>query len=168
MASLNKIILEEDYAVMLVDRKGKTLRVKIDIEDINKIVPYMPFHAIEDKTLQDVGYYMCHRFTKRTGRRCVKLHRLIMDCPNDMEVDHINHDTLDNRKSNLRVCSRFENQQNLRSCRSGIVGVHQRARGNWVASISKNGIRYTKEFKNKTDAIRYREMMFEKLYKGGD
>ena len=33
---------------------------------------------------------------------------------------------------------------------------------------SLNGTKYTKEFKNKTDAIRYREMMFEKLYKGGD
>ena len=168
MGSLNRIILEENYAVMLVNRKDKTLRVKIDIEDIEKIIPYMPFHAIEDKTLHSVGYYMCHRYTKGTGKKCVKLHRLIMNCPEGMEIDHINHDTLDNRKSNLRVCSRFENQQNLRSCKSGTVGVHQRKRGNWVGSISKDGKRYSKEFKTKAEALSYREEMYSKLYKGGD
>ena len=61
-----------------------------------------------------------------------------MNCPRDKVIDHINHDTLDNRKSNLRICTHFENQQNLRSNKSGIVGVHKRARGSWVGKISKN------------------------------
>lgn len=39
----------------------------------------------------------------------IQLHRLVSGCPPDMVVDHINFDTLDNRKCNLRVCSRAEN-----------------------------------------------------------
>ena len=40
------------------------------------------------------------------------LHRLIMNCPKDKIVDHINHNTLDNRKINLRICTRAENSYN--------------------------------------------------------
>ncbi|NHZ85778.1 MAG: hypothetical protein GWP19_07845, partial [Planctomycetia bacterium] len=41
------------------------------------------------------------------------LHRLIMNCPNDKEIDHINNDSLDNQKLNLRICTHKENMQNV-------------------------------------------------------
>lgn len=40
------------------------------------------------------------------------LHRLIMDAPKGKVVDHLNHNTLDCRKSNLRVVTQTENCQN--------------------------------------------------------
>lgn len=47
-----------------------------------------------------------------------RLHRFIMNCPKGMVVDHINHDTLDNRKSNLRVCTQQQNLMNMK-CKGG-------------------------------------------------
>lgn len=38
-----------------------------------------------------------------------KLHRIIMDAPDGKDVDHINGNTLDNRKSNLRILSHGDN-----------------------------------------------------------
>ena len=42
----------------------------------------------------------------------VKLHRAIMKAPKDMVVDHINHNGLDNRRQNLRLCTTAENVRN--------------------------------------------------------
>lgn len=41
------------------------------------------------------------------------LHRVIMgDIPAGMEIDHINRNTLDNRRDNLRIVTRSQNLQN--------------------------------------------------------
>ena len=56
------------------------------------------------------------------------MHRVIMDAPKGMDVDHINGDRLDNRKVNLRIATRSQNSQNkkLRSDSStGYKGVYE-------------------------------------------
>ena len=53
----------------------------------------------------------CYVNTHISGRT-VYLHRLIMNAPEGMEVDHISRDTLDNRRCNLRVVTHHQNLQN--------------------------------------------------------
>ncbi len=47
-------------------------------------------------------------------KRLMSMHRLIMSAPEEMQIDHINHNGLDNRKQNLRICTRSQNQANRR------------------------------------------------------
>ena len=66
----------------------------------------------------------------------ILLHRYIMNCPDDKVVDHINHNKLDNRRCNLRICSRQENSCNLVPTKNR--GVVQLANGKFKASITHN------------------------------
>lgn len=84
--------------------------------------------------------------TKPARRRAIRMHVEIMNPPAGMLVDHINGDTLDNRRCNLRVCTKGQNQMNMRRNSrntSGYRGVHWHAlRGKWVAMIKVNGERH--------------------------
>jgi len=56
----------------------------------------------------------------------VLMHRLIMNCPAGLVVDHIDHNTLNNQKCNLRICTLAENTRNSRkskTCSTGFKGV---------------------------------------------
>lgn len=57
------------------------------------------------------GVYACRFTSAKNGRkkRKVYMHRFIMDCNNGLQVDHINDDTLDNRRSNLQVLTQQGN-----------------------------------------------------------
>lgn len=57
----------------------------------------------------------------------MKMHRLIMNAPDGLQVDHRNHNGLDNRRENLRICTNTENSRNRRIRRdntTGFKGVH--------------------------------------------
>ena len=75
----------------------------------------------------------------------IKLHRYIMNINNsNLVVDHINRNPLDNRKSNLRICSYQENSFN-KSIRvdntSGIPGVSfHKINKKWRAKIKYNNL----------------------------
>ena len=53
-------------------------------------------------------------------RKNIYMHRFIMGVEDSkVHVDHINHDTLDNRKSNLRLCTHVENMRNRKIQKGG-------------------------------------------------
>ena len=74
----------------------------------------------------------------------ILMHRLILDAPEDMEVDHIDGNGLNNRRSNLRLATKSQNAINRRVNRpnksSRFRGVcWNRKSERWQASIRTKG-----------------------------
>lgn len=87
----------------------------------------------------------------------ILLHRLVMDAPKDVEVDHINRNKLDNRKTNLRFANRPTQGRNLPvQGHSRFPGVYyDKANSKWVSQIRSDGRRRTLgRFVDEKDAAR--------------
>lgn len=65
----------------------------------------------------------------------VPLHRLLMDTPSDMVVDHIDGDGLNNRRVNLRNCTSKQNMGNRLRARLGMMGHIPTGRKKYRATI---------------------------------
>ncbi len=91
--------------------------------------------------------------------RACRMSRQIMSCPQGLQVDHINHNTLDNRRCNLRICTRTENKRNgkiRKDNTSGYKGVREHKHNKkWEASIRFNNRRiYLGRFDSKIEAAK--------------
>jgi hypothetical protein len=75
----------------------------------------------------------------------VLFHRLLVAAPRGLEVDHINGNGLDNRRSNLRLCTHDQNTKNRKISRNNTSGFKGVSRINtaktpiWRARIHSNG-----------------------------
>lgn len=101
----NIYVIKDNYAQMIIEsQKYGIKRVKIDIEDIDKCKKYQ-WHYANSK---DVPY-----IATRINGKYIRLHRYIYENVDDgLVVDHINRNSLDNRKINLRVSTYEENAFN--------------------------------------------------------
>ena len=127
---LNIYDLSENYGV------GRTYNTNnefyFDLEDYNKIKNYS-WHE------NDQGYIV----SSLSDNRKIRLHRLILNAEDGYDVDHVNHNKLDNRKENLRICTRQQNIFNsqVRSTnKSGKTGVWWNEKiQKWRAMITVDG-----------------------------
>lgn len=91
----------------------KGFAATIDAADVPLVDPYL-WYAM----CRNGGRRGCDRYAlaTRPGTRndAIKMHRLIANCPDSLEVDHINGDGLDNRRCNLRIVNHASNMKNTR------------------------------------------------------
>lgn len=154
----NEYILHDNYAEIIIkSKKYGEHKALIDLDDVEKCKKYN-WCLKYDKTLKN--FYL-------HNSKGLTLHRFITDCPKNKVIDHLNHNTLDNRKENLRICTDLENLQNKKSNTSGHVGVSYYKRDNtWEAFITIKGHKnFLGRYKDINDAIKARKQA-EKEYFG--
>lgn len=103
--------------------------------------------------------------------KTVFMHGYLLPHPKGTEIDHINRNPCDNRKSNLRIATRSQNNMNSKrrvNNTSGIRGVSlHKQTGKWRAYISYNGKQINLGlFWNIKDAAQVRKQKATELYGG--
>lgn len=117
--------------------KGKV--ALIDDTDVALVNNYNSWHL----TGRNKNYVVGHTAGGADVREKIYLHRLISGASKSAIVDHINKDTLDNRRQNLRIASRSENGAwNCRASKLNAIGKYKGVRAHknkFVARIHING-----------------------------
>lgn len=138
---LNQIIVKGNTAKIIINSSKYGRReALINANDIDKVKNYTWYVNYCPSTN---NFYVKTSIHKEEIYTMVGLHRLIMDCSSDLLVDHINHNTLDNRKENLRIVTHKQNAENkkgaYKSSKSGVLGVRWHKRDKkWSAQVRHN------------------------------
>ena len=131
---INQYKQQEDGSWIGYTRNGEEFR--FDNEDYERVIEYNWYLH------KGNGYIETHIYKENKKRTKLKIHRLIMNPPDNMQIDHINHDKTDNRRQNLRICTNAENQYNQSKRKdntSGYKGVHWfKNMQKWTAQIWVN------------------------------
>lgn len=146
----SKINIFEDYAEIVINtKKYGEIFSKIDLDDVEKVKNFCwRIRKNKNKLYVETSRVINHK------QQHIHLHRLIMSTPKDLVVDHINGDSLDNRKINLRNISQKVNTYNRSKCNSstGYVGIYK-ANNKYFA---KAGNKYLGSFLTIYEAINAR------------
>jgi hypothetical protein len=120
-------------------RNQESLWAIIDIDDLKKVVEFdYTWHAEWKKDIN--GYYASA--TKHLGiingkqkSKSLYLHKFILNDDSKIDIDHINHNTLDNRKENLRMSKVFENSRYRKGKNSNNISGYRNVA--YIKSIKK-------------------------------
>ena len=141
--------------ITITRKNGQTFTVLFDPAD-EAIIRARKWHLSTSKNYTNV--------MGRVNRKHIVLARLLLQARPDQFVDHINGNTLDNRRSNLRFATSSENLHNI-GCRktkgrtSKYLGVSWDSRAYWVSKVTVLGKNYLGWHHSELDAAKHRDQM---------
>lgn len=150
----NEIIVKDDYAIIkIINNDNEVFDVLIDLDEVDKVSKFK-WHIAN-------GYAATGGST--TERHL--LHNLIMGSPHGKDIDHINGNTLDNRKQNLRQITHSGNganrghQKNNQLKRKNIH--YDKTRDRYVVQIKYGNKRFCRRYKTLDEAIQVRNDIYK-------
>ena len=141
----NNYVIDEANNIAKIElhrTKAENLWTTIDLEDLEKVINFPYTWFAKYNHTNDEYYVVASEYHPELQQsRPVFLHQFLVDA-NGEPVDHENNDTLDNRKSNLRIVEDRHNSQNRKgrnkNNKSGYRNVSWDG-NRWVVQLSIDG-----------------------------
>lgn len=107
---VNDYKIYDNYAAIFIDssRYGR-LECLVDEQNLQDLIQRRWFASYNSSSK---SFYAYSKISVNKKRITLQMHRIITNCPKGLVVDHINHNTLDNRLCNLRIVTDAQNKQN--------------------------------------------------------
>jgi len=155
----NEIEIFENYAEIIIytEQGIEKARSKIDLCDVGRAAS-LKWH------------FSCRYVLSKPNRESILLHRFLLNPHKDLIVDHRDGDTLNNRRNNLRIATKSQN--NMHRTKLGINNTSGKTgvsfdtwSGKWIPFIYVNKkCRYLGRFNNLEDAIEVRLKAEKEIY----
>ena len=103
---------------------------------------------VDDEDYEILNHYKWHLQSGYAayGHKSITMHRLLMNQPKNMEIDHIDNNRLNNQRDNLRIVTSQQNSMNrskLKNCSSKYKGVFRdKVRNKWKSCVTFNNKKY--------------------------
>jgi hypothetical protein len=142
----------------------------VDSIDYERVSEHKWYAKVRTRIDGTFAVYAIRAVCKEGGGNTTQgMHRFILNTPSGMETDHINGNGLDNRRTNLRVCTCSENQRNQRPQEgksSKFKGVTWgKRKGMWRAQINSSlGYRDLGYFSEETAAAQAYDTEAVRIY----
>jgi len=165
--------MDEITIIYLDKANGTCLESIIDTEDLKKVLSNKgKWYAKYDSHIK--GFYAVCSIYNRTPKHgkntTMRLSKFLVNCPHNKSIDHINHNTLDDRKSNLRVIDATLNSMNRKSKNSNNKSGYRNVcliKNKWVVQLQinkKNTILGRFDYGELDEAGQFAETMRQKYY----
>lgn len=169
----NNYIIDEKHNIAKIElhrRKEENLWTIIDLEDLERVINFPYTWFAKYQSLNKGFYVYASEYDEETKRsKPILLHQFIMNARGNI-VDHINGDTFDNRKSNLRIIEYANNSKNRKSKNSNNTSGYRNV--SWCKGDKKWIVQMQIDGKNKRlgsfddvhEAGKFAEEMRQKYY----
>jgi hypothetical protein len=159
----------------ITNTKNETFEIIVDAEDIQKLIDLDHcWHVRFDPKSKNHYVHSTYYYNDENNKRKAKilcLHAVLLGVENGATVDHINHKTLDNRKENLRVLTKNDNNLHRKGAncnnKTGVRNVHWIKKEHcYKVQFSINYVPYVWKFPEKQfeEACKFAEKKRKELY----
>ena len=167
----NNYIIDEENNIAKIElnrKKGENLWTTIDLEDLEKVINF-PYTWFAKYNHTNDEYYVVASVYESEKQKAspMFLHQFLTNA-NGKDVDHENNDTLDNRKSNLRVVEESCNSKNRKGRNKNNKSGYRNVcfyKGKWIVQLQIDGKnKKIGSFDDVHEAGKFAEEMREKYY----
>jgi hypothetical protein len=169
----NEYLIVDNYVILYLQNRAKEVfETKVSLTDLPKLEELNAKWFLSWSETAQQNYVACCKYLGtvdgKPEYKTIYLHRYLTDAPKNVYVDHINTNTLDNRRDNLRITTNEKNNKHRKSKNTNNTSGYRNVSWNghkWLVQLQIDGKNVVLgKFDDVDEAGKFAEEMRKKYY----